>query len=354
MNRLAQYRAKGIAGLCGLLMALAGQLALAADDILGVACQTPPPVHCMDGDCAAKTAMPGNVTEPESGRQYFLDYPCDLQDGEDVIFILNIHGAGSIANWQRHYFPAMDHKEKYRLVVATPTAAGSTSMGSGDGVRVWAPQTDDAYLQAITNQVIDAFGRDNIKAFWLAGHSQGGMTSRRLVCTDFFADKVDGMLSLSGGRIGQAPFVANFGPPLPDGSPPPARPRGTAEEVLPSCDFSHIFAIGEYEIEQLPDNSPWAAKYQCEAREHTQIVDTQPGWVTDSGRSGYRVWGREARPGTADIYEYPSCDNGRVVADVVRLDKGHTEGLEPEVTQRIIELIASASGGKLQGSASAN
>jgi len=190
---------------------LLGQAAQAAD-VLGVACETPPPVHCSAGDCAAKTAVRGNVTDPLTGRQFFLDYPCDLQPGEDVVFILNIHGAGSIANWQRHYFPAMDYKEKYRLVIVTSTAEGSGAMGSGPGVRMWMPDVDDAHLQNITNQVIEAFGRENIRAFWLAGHSQGGITSRRLVCTDFFADKVDGFLSLSGGRIGNAQIVPGFGP----------------------------------------------------------------------------------------------------------------------------------------------
>lgn len=339
-------------GLAALFLMAGAQATLAAD-VLGVACESPPPVHCQAGDCATKTAVRGNVTEPISGRQYFLDYPCDLQPGEDVVFVLNIHGAGSIANWQRHYFPVMDYKEKYRLVVATSTAEGSSSMGGGTGVRMWMPQTDDAHLQAITTQVIEAFGADNIKSFWLAGHSQGGMTSRRLVCTDFFADKVDGMLSLSGGRIGQAPFVAQFGPPLADGSPPPARPQAAsaAAENIPTCDFSHIFAIGEYEIESLPDSSPWAERYQCEARQHSQVVDSQPGWIYDTGRAGYPVWGREARPGTADVFVYPNCADNRVVADVVRLDKGHTEGLEPEVTQRILELMVSAKGGKVQDAA---
>lgn len=332
--------------LTALLLLTGSQAALAADNILGVACQTPPPVHCMDGDCAAKTAMPGNVTEPTTGRQYYLDYPCDLQPGEEVVFILNIHGAGSIANWQRHYFPVMDYKEKYRLVVATPTAEGGNN-----GVRMWMPQTDDAYLQAISEQVIEAFGAENIRSFWLAGHSQGGMTSRRLVCTDFYADKVDGMLSLSGGRIGQAPFVDNFGPPQPDGTLPAPRPRAVANETFPDCDFSHIFAVGEYEINELPTTSPWAERYQCAARSHNQVVDTRPGWVTDSGRMGFPVWGMEARPGTADIFEYANCADNRVVADVVRLDKGHTEGLEPEVTQRILELMVNARGGKLQAAA---
>ena len=81
----------------------------------------------------------------------------------------------------------------------------------------------------------------------------------------------------------------------------------------------------------------------------TEIVDTSPGWVTDSGRSGYPVWGREARPGTAEVFEYPDCADGRVVADVVRLDKGHTEGLEPHITERLVQLMVSARGGKISG-----
>ena len=56
--------------------------------------------------------------------------------------------------------------------------------------------------------------------------------------------------------------------------------------------------------------------------------------------------GRAARPGTAEEYVYPKCRGKKVVADVVRLDKGHTEGLEPKVTEELIKLIASAPGGK--------
>jgi hypothetical protein len=36
-----------------------------------------------------------------------------------------------------------------------------------------------------------------------------------------------------------------------------------------------------------------------------------------------------------------------VVADVVKLKKGHTEGYEPNVTDKIIELAVSAKGGKI-------
>lgn len=341
------------------LLALAGFAALIggpamARDVGGVACASPPPARCEGEACSTSGALAdlGNATDAKTGRKFFLDYPCDLKPGEKVIFILNLHGAGSIGNWQRHYFPVADYKDKYRLVVATPTAATLGSMGgSGPGVRRWDAAADDAHLQNITDWIFETFGRQNIKAFWLAGHSQGGFTSSRLVCTPFFAGKVDGWLSLSGGRVGQAPFVAAFGPPKPDGSPPDPRPRppmpGAAS--APACDFSHIFTVGEYEIETLPTTSPLAEKFGCTARvRRPDVVDAKAGYVWDYARAGYKVWGTKARPGKAEVWEYPKCRDGRVVADVVRLDKGHTEGLEPKVTETLVKLMVQAAGGKAQ------
>ena len=52
--------------------------------------------------------------------------------------------------------------------------------------------------------------------------------------------------------------------------------------------------------------------------------------------------GRLPRPGTAEVFEYPHCSGGRIVADVVREGKGHTEGLEPHVTEQLIKLMLSA------------
>ena len=49
-------------------------------------------------------------------------------------------------------------------------------------------------------------------------------------------------------------------------------------------------------------------------------------------------------PGTARVYVYPNARDGRVIADVVRLNKGHTEGLEPKVTEELIKMIVSAPG----------
>lgn len=323
-----------------------------AADLGGVACTNPPPKRCMGEACAAGDTLAdlGNAAD-KAGRKFWLDYPCDLKPGEKVVFVLNLHGAGSIGNWQRHYFPVADYKDKYRLVVATPTAATMGAMGAAaPGVRRWDAAADDAHLQGVSDFVIQTFGAKNIKAMWLAGHSQGGFTSSRIVCTPYFANKVDGWLSLSGGRVGQAPFVPAFGPPRADGTPPPARPAGAAlpASAPPACDFSHIFAIGQYEITELPTTSPLAEKFSCKARvRRKDIVDDKPGHVWDFQRAGYKVWGMKARPGVAEVYAWDGCRDGRVVADVVRMDKGHTEGLEPKVTEEIVKMMVSAKGGKI-------
>jgi len=53
-------------------------------------------------------------------------------------------------------------------------------------------------------------------------------------------------------------------------------------------------------------------------------------------------------PRQAQEYVYPDCKDGRVVAGRRPLDKGHTEGLEPKVTEELIKLMLSAKGGKIQ------
>ena len=317
--------------------------------LAGVTCETPPPGHCaLDGCTREQLGNQGNAKEPKSGRAFFLDYPCDLKAGEQVIVILSLHGAGSIGNWQRHYFPALDYKDKYRLVIATPTAATTGSITPGaPGVRMWNADADDAFLRDLVDYVFAEVGRSSIKAFWLVGHSQGGMTSNRIVCTDFFKDKVDGWLSLSGG-IGPAAIAPDFfgpsGPPasLSSGSGP--RPGVAA---LPACDINFIFTSGEKEITGLPETSPWAQQYACGARvREKDIVDATKGYVTGAAPGRGASWGREARPGTAEVFVYPKCKGKKVVADVLRMDKGHTEGLEPKVTESLVAMMASAPGGK--------
>jgi hypothetical protein len=314
-------------------VAVAALMSLAACTSMAAAQnQTQGPKTVAGATCGIATGtagdLGGNATDPKTGRQFFLEYPCDLAPGEDVTFVLNIHGAGSRSGWQRQYFPASDYINEYRLVVATPTAA------TAEPVRVWTADADDAYLQNIVNLVSDGFGKENIRAFWLAGHSQGGATSHRIVCTDFFAGKVDGVLSLAGGRIGMRPENA-------------------------ACDFSHIFTTGDQDSAGrtgIPSISPVAEKFGCGERVRQAVIDDRKaGKVWDSrtaetGRPARAGWGGQPGPGQADVYVFPDCKDGWVVADVVRLNKGHTEGLEPRVTEELVRMMVSAKGGKLRGS----
>jgi hypothetical protein len=263
-----------------------------------------------------------------------------------VTFVLSLHGGGSYGNWQRHYFPIVDYKDKYRLVIATPNAPP----------RVWAA-TDDEYLQNIVNLVYDQVGKNNIKAFWLVGHSQGGMTSNRIVRTGFFKTRVDGWLSLSGGRLGGSPGRGNFGTLFRGGPPPGGRAAPAAlppvPTELPDDGFSFIFETGEREMDDkgLPESSAWAAKNGCGPRRRIEeIVDVKAGYVYDRTRQDppNPPWGLLPRPGKSEVYAYGKCKDGRVVADVVRLEKGHTEGLEPKVTEALVKLMVSARGGKAQ------
>jgi poly(3-hydroxybutyrate) depolymerase len=322
--------------------------------VAGAACEVPAVLRCPDANCPGEVVTSGGpVVEPKTNRNYFLDYPCDLKRNEKVTFILSLHGGGSYGNWQRHYFPIADYVKKHRLVVATPFSPR----------RVWTAE-DDVYLQNIVSSVIEQFGRDNIKAFWLVGHSQGGATSSRLVCSDFFKTKVDGFLSLSGGRVGgAAPRAVNAGPPRGAGNATAATPApgaapggagalaaGRAAVSPPTCDFSHIYETGEHEIASLPDASARAEMYACGAKvKKAEVVDTKAGYVYDRTRQdpGTRQWGLLPRPGKASVVVYPNCRDGRVVADVVRLDKGHTEGLEPKITEELVKLMLSGRGGKI-------
>jgi hypothetical protein len=211
--------------------------------------------------------------------------------------------------------------------------------------------------------VIGAVGKANVDHFILAGHSQGGLTSSRIVCDDYFKDKVDVRISLSGGRVGDVtPANRGFGagglpvyrsaeaapPPRPfPHFPTPAGPPGGA------CDYSFIFSNGEYE--SIPAaTSPLADKFGCAPRvQLPDVIDPKPGYVWDQSRQdpGTDGWGHYPKSGRALVYQFPGCRDGRVVADVVKLQKGHTEGYEPNITDAIIALAVSAKGGKIANGA---
>jgi hypothetical protein len=341
--------------------------ALAADEPFrfeGTTCTPAAYLHCPDSECSAAMVInQGNVVEMKTRRTYFLDYPCDLKPGEKVTFILSLHGGGSYGNWQRHYFPLLDFKDKYRLVIATPNSP----------TRVWS-EADDEYLRNIVDFVTSQIGAQNIQSFWLVGHSQGGMTSNRLIRTDYFKTRVDGWLSLSGGRLGGNPGRgATFAPtrgttpgsatPATGAAAPASPSTGPSSSAFaaamaalrepPDADFSFIYTTGEREVDEkgVPETSDWATKYGCgPRRDGGEVVDTKAGYVYDSSRLNLMRpgWGLLPAPGKSRAFLFPDCRDGRVVADVIRLEKGHTEGLEPAVTEELVKMMLVAKGGKLQ------
>jgi hypothetical protein len=224
-------------------------------------------------------------------------------------------------------------------VIATPNSP----------TRSWS-EADDEYLKNIVTFVYEQLGKDNVKSFWLAGHSQGGQTSNRLLLTDFYREKLTGWVSLSGGRLGsKREDIRATIPGTPPAGPAGGAPRLAAyAENLPSYPFSHIYEAGEHEFTEagLPKTSPWAERLKCGRREQrADVVDTKAGYVYDGSgtRPPSKIWGLKPGPGKAQVFVYPNCEGGRFVADVVRLGKGHTEGLEPNVTEAIVRLIV---GGK--------
>jgi hypothetical protein len=323
--------------------------AQAAHTLMNVNCDAPPAWHCPDAEClAAVVTQPGETVELRTRRPFFLDCPAGYKPGDKVNIILSLHGFGSFANWQRNYFPAMDVKDKYHLVVITP----------GSPTRFWS-EADDDYLHNIVDEVVAAVGKANVEHFVLMGHSQGGLTSRRLVCTPYFRDKVDVRISLSGGRVGET-IRANRGfgaggPPVwrsGTDQPQAARLPNFPPEVGPpggDCDYSFIFSNGENESSPAP-TSPLADKFHCARREERpEVLDPKAGYVWDATRQdpGTDGWGHYPKSGRAQVFVFTGCNDGRVVADVVRLAKGHTEGYEPNITDAIIALAVSARGGKI-------
>ncbi|HEX2849783.1 MAG TPA: hypothetical protein VHN98_04485 [Acidimicrobiales bacterium] len=291
------------------------------------------------------------VDEANDGRKFFVDFPSDADERDELTFLLNLHGGGSVGMWQRAYFPAHDFADELGIVVATPSSKTKQPMSH------WVAEADDDHLKTVVGMVADRFG-SRLRSFWLVGHSQGGMTSNRLLRDPWWADRVDGWLSLSGGRVGPAPFVKDFGPPRTEAEREAmaellARRRGAGfgnDPALHEADFSFVFAVGEHEIESLPSSSPWAERYGAGPRQQlADVVDEAGGQVHDGRFEGrYKnSWGREPRGGVAKVWVYPNARDGRVIADVVRVDKGHTEGLEPNITRRLLELVTGAPGGKL-------
>ena len=324
----------------------------------GAACATPPPLHCPDADCPSDRVInQGAVVEMKTRRTYFLDYPCDLKPGEKVTFILSLHGGGSYGNWQRHYFPIMDLKDKHRLVIATPNAP----------TRAWSA-ADDEYLQNIVDlRRSSRSAASNIKAFWLAGHSQGGMTSNRLLRTEFFKTRVDGWLSLSGGRLGGSPgarqiravgAAAGRTPAAGTAALPPGWRAAAA--ALRNCRrrtsrSSSRRASARSTRRACRPHRRGPTKYGCGARATPkEIVDSKAGYIYDRSRQNppNPAWGLLPGPGKANVLIVYRLQGRPRRRRRGASRQGPHRGARAEHHRGAGRLMLSAKGGKLQQTAS--
>ena len=159
-----------------------------------------------------------SAVDVKTGRKFYLDYPDDLQPGDKVVFLLSLQGAVRSAHGSA---PTSG------LSIQREVSAGNSHpiCGHQGTVSALGGSGDDAHLRNIVDYVFDKYGKDNIASFWLVGHSQGGMTANRILGDDFFKDRVDGWLSLSGGRIGPIELPASFFVPVMGAPMPPMPPR---------------------------------------------------------------------------------------------------------------------------------
>jgi len=217
---------------------------------------------------------------------------------------------------------------------------------------------DEAYLERVAEEMFTRLNGARAAAFWLVGHSQGGMMCNFLLFQEYFSSRVDGWLSLAGGRIGgvESSPLFNAGPsagtsrrtvpvfPVIDGLQ--LRPGLAA---MPATDISFVFVAGELEITEIPLTSPLAERYGAKRRRYVgEIVDEQAGHAPPPGfeNDANPVWSYDGAPGCAQVYDFPETAGGRLVADIVRVSKGHLQSVEPRLTEEIVAMIVDAPGGR--------
>jgi poly(3-hydroxybutyrate) depolymerase len=216
-----------------------------------------------------KLATPSTMI---TGRKVFIDYPCDLEKGSPVTFVLNLHGTQGVEDGKhyiREYNKLGVNAQTYGFVVATPNAIGS-QWGNGDNGQ------DAPHLAEVVDWVYSNFSGYDIKQMWVTGHSWGAAYSLSFVCKPEYADKIRGLLFMSGGAS------------------------------LPTCAdrLSIIATVGETDIVPgQPDQSTIAAGHGCDARS-------------------------ERTMGQDKVSEWANCDAGWVHQDYLMLGKGH--GFDPK------------------------
>jgi len=237
-------------------------------------------VPCRDGAGGGFGFPSANLKVDD--RDVILDYPCNKHEGAPVTFILNLHGTTPVAQhfYQEGYFSAYQFATSHNLIIATPSSVVE-QWGNGDN------GADEPYLMHVIDYVYSHFGdKFQIKAMWVGGHSWGAFYASTFVCKDYIADKVKGVIIMSG-------------------SPNP-----------PACSdrISVIDTNAEMDIGPPLEQGNWPTTHGCDA-----------SMMQTLGNNTETFW--------------PNCDPGYVHANYLMLGKMHADFMDKEVVQSIVDWI---------------
>lgn len=137
----------------------------------------------------------GAVNTMIGGRGVHVAYPCNKHKGAPVTFILNLHGTmptEEIKLYQVGYFAASNLVNSHNFITVAPKAIGSQWGRMDDG-------KDEPHLMEVIQWTYDTFKDFDIRAMWVGGHSWGAAYTASFGCKPELADKVKGLILMSGG-----------------------------------------------------------------------------------------------------------------------------------------------------------
>jgi len=132
-------------------------------------------------------------------RDMIVTYPCDKHAGAPATFILNLHGTTPVAQhfYQHGYFSVHQFAASHNFIVVTPSSVVEQWGNMDNG-------QDEPHLMKIIDWVyanLNGAGKFDIKSMWVGGHSWGGLFTARFGCKAELADKVKGLIMMSGGGV---------------------------------------------------------------------------------------------------------------------------------------------------------
>jgi hypothetical protein len=227
----------------------------------------------------------GTANFKVDNRDVIIDYPCNKHEGAPVTFILNLHGTSPVNThfYQEGYFSAFKYLASNNLIIATPSAVDQQWGNNDNGA-------DLPYLMNVIDWVYKNLGtKFDIRSMWVGGHSWGAMYTATFGCKPELADKVRGLIIMSG-------------------SP-----------VLPACasKMSIIDTNAEMDIAAPLDQGTTPMSHGCKASQMMML-----------GNNTQTLW--------------PDCTKGFVHSNYLMLGKMHTDFMDDVVVKSIVDLIKQA------------